>query len=237
MEQVEVETKANYGRFKGMSWFSKIRGQNILVVGNGGIGSWLSVLLARTGANLYLYDGDIIEAHNQSGQLYRGRDIGSLKVNALNSIVKEFCDQNIDVEVFPEMYNSFSASNPIVMTGLDNMKARRIVFDNWMRYLKDNPKQVGEAILIDGRLNAEQLQIFCIKGIDTDFQKEYEKIHLFEDSEAEEQDCTMKQTSHCGALIASLMTGFLTNFFGEEFREVPRFHQYSIPINLTTNEY
>lgn len=236
MEVLE-QVKENYGRFKGASWFKKLYGQQVLVIGCGGIASWLSLLLARTGVNLYIFDEDVIEGHNRSGQLFKNGDIGNMKVKAIEATIREFCDDEIEIELFEEMYTEYSTSNPIVMTGLDNMKARRIAFENWVKFLKDNPNCVDNALFIDGRLNAEAFSIFCIKGNDLKAQENYLKDALFSDEEVGEQDCTFKQTSHMAACIASHMVGFLTNFFGEDFREVPYFFRYDLPINLVTNEY
>ena len=57
------------------------------------------------------------------------------------------------------------------------------------------------------RLTMEQLQIFCVTP---DKIEEYEK-HLFDDSEVEDAPCTMKQTSHSAAMIASHMVGLFSN--------------------------
>lgn len=231
---MEVQVSENYSRLKGASWFPKMLDRQVLVVGAGGIASWLSLLLSRAGAELIIYDGDVIEEHNLSGQLYSTNDIGSFKVQALNRIIMDFCNKS--PEYFEEMYNEYSPSNEIVVTGLDNMVARKVVFDNWIKFLQENSDKADESILIDGRLNAETLQIFCIKGNDLLSQEKYRKEALFSDSEVEEQDCTFKQTSHCAAMIASHMVGFLTNFLGESFREVPYFYSYKIPINFTSDE-
>lgn len=234
---VEISVKDNYSRFKSASWFNKLKGRDILVVGCGGIASWLSLLLARVGVNMYIFDEDLIEAHNQSGQLFKNNDIGKLKVKAISNIISEFCDNEVSVEIFEEMYTEWSSTNPIVMTGLDNMKARKIVFTNWIKHLEENPKEKDIALLIDGRLNAESFSIFCVKGNDLTAIENYKKEALFDDSEVEEQLCSLKQTSHMAACVASHMVGFLTNAFGEEFREIPYFYRYDLPINFTTNDY
>ena len=226
----------SFGRFKEMSWFPKIHGLPVLVIGAGGIGSWLNLLLARAGANLYIYDFDHCDAGNLAGQLFKNADIRKSKVEAISAIISEFCDQGVEVEIFPERYVPQSPSNPIVLTALDNMSTRRLAFENWQKFLKDNPEEVKKSLFMDGRLSVEVIQIFCIKGDDIESQNKYEKEFLFSDEEVEEAPCTMRATSHIGAMIASHMIGFLTNSLGEEFRSVPFFWQYSVPIDLMTND-
>lgn len=57
----------------------------IAVVGLGAIGSRVACLLNDIGLGrcLHLYDGDKVEAHNLSSQVYRNADIGRYKVEAL----------------------------------------------------------------------------------------------------------------------------------------------------------
>ena len=85
------------------------------------------------------------------------------------------------------------------------------------------------------RLTMEQLQIFCVTP---DRIEEYEREHLFDDSEVEDAPCTMKQTSHSAAMIASHMVGLFTNhitniYEREIIRDIPFYYEYFIPITLT----
>lgn len=89
---------------------------------------------------------------------------------------------------------------------------------------------------MDGRLNAEQLQILTIRGDQKDKMDEYEKEYLFADGEVQDQDCTFKQTSHNAGMIASLMTSFLVNWAYNvnvsPVRVVPFFYEYYPPLTM-----
>ena len=61
---------------------------------------------------------------------------------------------------------------------------------------------VQQEFFIDGRLTAEQLQIYCVKYQDIE---RYRTEALFSDSDVPDAPCTMKQTSHVAAMIASYM--------------------------------
>ena len=233
-----------YGRLKGAEWFSSLYKRDILVLGAGGIGSWLSLFLSRIGANLYIYDMDLYEEHNMSGQAVTKSSIGTLKTVAIKQLIEKFspdCEVSLGGE-----YTSESMTNDIVLCGFDNMKARKVAFLRWKAFVEDNVGFSNEeyeekrrtSFFMDGRLNAEHLQIFSIRGDDKEAIKKYEKEHLFDDSEVEEQDCTFKQTTHCAAMIASKMVSFLVNWGYNikvsPIRTVPFFYEYFPPINYTS---
>ena len=237
-------TEEHSSRFKDAPWFPKEE-TNVIVGGAGGIGSWLTLMLSRAGFYPIVYDYDRLEGHNLAGQLYTKEDaeIGALKVDALKGLCKHFADT--DITVMAEKYTKDSMSHHYVFSAFDNMQARKDMFNSWKEYVKEWKEfqdiaeaesvanmSLEEPIFIDGRLTAEQMQIFCVTP---DLIAEYEK-HLFDDSEVEDAPCTMKQTSHSAAMIASHMTGFFTNHMTnnavkDKDRTVPFFWEYFIPIN------
>lgn len=240
MEVKEVSTTdvPQYGRVKGAEWFPFLYKKDILVLGQGGIGSWVSFLLARIGCNLYLYDHDQYELHNQTGQVVRLCDIGKNKAEAAKEIIREF-SPDCQVETYGK-YDDMSMTNDIILCGFDNMEARKVAFSNWLEYVNDPIVDGSKCLFIDGRLNAEYLQIFCIKGDDVEAIVKYQSEYLFDDAEVQEQDCTFKQTSHCAAMIGSLMVTFLTNWATNvmndmEIRQVPFMHDYLVPLNMSTH--
>jgi tRNA A37 threonylcarbamoyladenosine dehydratase len=230
-----AEIKAQYGRVKGAVWFPLLHKKDILVLGQGGIGSWVSLLLSRIGCNLHIYDMDIYEEHNMTGQIVKKSGIGKKKTEAVKEIIIELSPDCV-IDTYGQ-YEDTSETNDIVICGFDNMRARKLAFTKWVEYVNTDGIDKSTCFFQDGRLNAEQLQIFNIPGNREDLIKEYEKEYLFADEEVEETDCTFKQTSHCAAMIASHMVGFLTNWIYNSSskslgRQVPFFYQYLIPLNL-----
>lgn len=236
-------------RFKDAPWFPKEE-TNVVIGGAGGIGSWLSLLISRAGFFPIVYDFDILEEHNLAGQLYTKLDAEAMvpKVDALKGLCKHFADT--DITVMNEKYTKDSMSHHYVFSAFDNMQARKDMFNAWCEYVKEWKKQTSSElqgaleesffhtpIFIDGRLTAEQMQIFCVTPDKIDAYKE----HLFDDSEVEDAPCTMKQTSHSAAMIASHMTGFFSNHMTnnaeqDSVRSVPFFWEYFIPINYINEE-
>jgi len=236
MEELEVEAK--YARFKGADWFSWLNKREVILGGAGGIGSYMSLFLSRLGCNIYIYDMDTFEPHNQSGQLVRQQDIGKSKTDVAEELAKEFSNHSL-IEGMGK-YEMDSEYSPIMISGFDNMEARKNMFNNWKTQLEENPDIKKECLFIDGRLLGESYQIFCIRGDDEKNILRYEEEFLFNDSDVEDIDCTLKQTSHCAAGIASHMTGFLTNFAANivnegDFNQIPFTYEYITPMNYTEN--
>ena len=218
-----------YDRFKDAPWFPQ-REEIVMVGGAGGIGSWLTLLLVRAGFKPFVYDFDEIEEHNIGGQLFRPADIGKKKVKALYDIVQTFCGQEINT--LCERIDENSTTHYFMFSAFDNMKARKDLFNVWKRSHEGCPVT---PIFMDGRLVLDQLQIYCVTPSNMD---EYESTCLFDDSEVEDEACTLKQTSHCAAMIASHMVGLFTNhitniYERELVRSVPFFYEFYIPLTLT----
>lgn len=225
---IDINIPDKYGRFKDAPWFNTSGDEiNVLIGGAGGIGSWLSLLLTRAGFIPFVYDFDSYEVHNIGGQFCRVSDIGRAKVLALEEVIRQFCDTNITI--FGEAYTEDSPTHNYVFSGFDNMKARKVMYEKWRKEFEGDKT----AIFIDGRLSMEQLQIYCVTG---DKANEYEKT-LFDDSEVEDEVCTMKQTSHMAAMIAAYMTSFFTNHItnvntNTQERNVPFYTEYFSPIGV-----
>lgn len=230
--------KAQYGRVKGAEWFPYLYKKEILVLGQGGIGSWTSLLLSRIGCALYLFDHDSYEEHNMTGQVVRKKDIGKNKALAAKDLISEF-SPDATVDIFGK-YEEDSFTNDIVLCGFDNMAARKLSFRKWVEHVNSGDTDPKECLFIDGRLNAEMLQVLCIPGDRKDLIQKYAAEYLFSDESVPEQECTFKQTSHCAAMIASFMVTYLTNWTvnvinGMEIRQVPFFFEYIPPLNMITN--
>lgn len=216
-------------RFKDAPWFNETP-ERIIVGGAGGIGSWLSFFLVRAGFEPIIYDFDKVEEHNLGGQLFRQKDIGSFKVEAIANIIETFCNKN--VSAFTNAFDTNSPYHHFMFSAFDNMKARKDLFEVWK---KSHTNTSVTPLLIDGRLTMEQIQILCVTPENMD---KYEKEYLFSDSEVEDAACTLRSTTHSAALIASLMTGFFTNHISninerKLIRTVPSYYEFFIPQVLT----
>ena len=212
-------------RWSGFDWADQQK--TIMMIGAGGIGSWTCLSLSRIMHEIVIIDGDEVDQTNvQGGQMYRTKDVGKAKVAAVTEICREFGCTN-SIMPIPEMYSSSIGMADICITGLDNMAARKELYDAWKHHVivSRNPEK---CLFIDGRMAGELCEVFILQGDKPEQFDEYE-TWLFDDAEIEELDCTMKQTTFVAMAIASFITSSLCNWLannklGMEFKEVP-FHQ------------
>jgi len=207
-----ITSEETSSRFSSAVWYEKVKSLRVLLAGVGGIGSYVGFLIARLNPEmLVLMDGDSVEAGNLSGQLYGRANLGRTKVNALASFIREYTDNN-SINAIVGKFNQLSSGAPIMICGFDNMEARKIFFRTWKSQLIVEEASPREFLFIDGRLSAEEFQIFCIRGDDVKNQQLYESEYLFADEEAEPTICSYKQTSFAACMIASFIVNLFVNF-------------------------
>lgn len=214
-------------------WFEAIQQKIVILAGVGGIGSYVGFLLARMHPrSMFIYDDDIVEAANMSGQLYGKTDIGRYKVDALANMVGNYADFG-SIFAVNQRYTEQCEPADIMICGFDNMEARRLFFLKWKSHVESKPvEERVHCLFIDGRLAAEELQIFCITGDNSWAINEYETKYLFSDAEADATLCSYKQTSYMANMIGSLIVNLFTNFVANELlgflgRDLPFLTQYS----------
>ena len=229
---MENRQETQFNRFKDAPWFPQAD-EFVMIGGSGGIGSWLAFFLSRAGFRPMLYDFDTVEEHNLGGQLFRMQDVGKNKVKATFDIINEFNGDMIDIST--ERITAESPSHHFTFSAFDNMQARKDLFEVWLRSTDNCPVT---PLFIDGRLEAEQLQIFAVTPQNAE---RYRSEHLFDDSEVPDAPCTMRQTSHSAAMIATHMVGIFTNHIAniygrQNVRDVPFKYEFFIPGNFTDIE-
>lgn len=208
------EPNLSYSRFKDLPWFKPISESYISVFGQGGIGSWLTFFLARTGASIFTFDFDTVEEVNIAGQMYGKNHLTKPKVEAMEEVISYLCGEQ---KVTPHNLKVSEKDTPddlwiqrmsmcsVVCVTFDSIAARKIVYQMWLKYGQEG------SIFVDGRMQAQGGQVFLVER-NSESCKKYEST-FFDDSEIPELPCTARATSHCGALTATLMTSQITNWF------------------------
>lgn len=167
-------------------------------------------------ASLTIYDPDIVEEVNMSGQLYSKNNVGKFKVDSIAEMMADYSNFFNTLSI-PDRYTINSSAENIMICGFDNMLARKQFFLNWVKHVRALPEEERKKCLfIDGRLAAEEFQVFCITGDDKYHLDIYNTDYLFSDDEADETICSYKQTSHCANMIGSIMVNLFVNFVANE---------------------
>lgn len=236
----QLNVPAIYGRSKGADWFDMIYKRDIIIIGAGGIGSWLALELSRTGANLYIYDYDHFESHN-GGQVMFNEDTGLLKTEAIKSTIASF-STDCRVTTFGK-YTKLSESGKIVLCGPDDIPTRRLAFEKWAALVKKAPDEEKKSYFFqDGRLLAEQLQIFSVRGDRSDHIELFRDEYLQEPDEDDAPSCTFTQTAHMAGMIGGQMIGYLTNWLtnlkrGWDIRRFPFSYEYLLATDTRIVKY
>ncbi len=230
-EELVVAISPFKQRFSDAPWFERLKGTPILQIGAGGIGSWVAFCLSRIGCDYTIYDMDVVESHNLGGQLYNLDHIGQNKAVAIKAVAGRFSGEE-NIVTTAGRYEKDSMSNEVVIAAFDNMAGRKVAFENWLELMKDE-KNKEDYLFIDGRLLAEQYQVYAVT-CDEKRIEQY-KAALFDDAEIPDVMCTLKSTTHCSMGIASDIIGVLTNFmtnrhYGKNIREVPFLIEKSIDL-------
>ncbi len=100
--------------------------------GIGSLGSLIVFTLAKMGiTNIEVWDFDYVEPENVGVQLYRVKDIGKSKCEALKEIIKEFCD--IEIVIHEEKVTKESkievGFNDLFVLSFDTLESRKMFFD------------------------------------------------------------------------------------------------------------
>ena len=200
-------------RFSGTEWYNEIQKQRIIIAGIGGIGSNCVYQLARMNpAALFMYDDDIVEQANMSGQLYCQEDVGKAKVDAMVDMIKSYTTMR-NIYAIKDKFTQNSEAGDVMICGFDNMAARRVFFIAWNNRVMAKPEEERHKCLyLDGRLSIDTLQVFCITGDNDWAMAEYADKYLFSDAQAEETQCSLKQTTYLACMIGSMIVNLFTNW-------------------------
>ena len=201
-------------RFSDAEWFSKVQEKVIVLAGVGGIGSNMAVILAKLNPSaIYIFDDDLVESFNLAGQFYSNEDIGKLKVEALAASVNKYTNYSSIFALNRRFILGEEVVADIMVCGFDNMRARKDFFAAWKNHVMAlSEERRKDCLFIDGRLTADEFQIFCMTGTDNFYMDDYVSNYLFNDYEAQRETCSYKQTGFLADMIGAFMVNLIVNF-------------------------
>ena len=183
----------------------------IHIIGAGALGSWVAFILLKMGFNnVHVFDFDEVEEHNVPNQLYREKDIGKKKHDAMWYIYNEFFEDgdNNRLETHNKKVNKVTAEElkGIVFCCVDSMKARKNIYEGCYKNGK-------ATMFIEGRIGLFGAYIYTLDADNETRLDDYEKT-LYNDEEAEVSACGISQTALPAAInCASLMVMSMISWY------------------------
>ncbi len=93
--------------YKINDYWEKIEKTNIILIGAGGVGSWVISMLAQLGIkNFFVLDDDIVKLHNLNRSLFKNSDIGKYKAQALKEMLDSRIQNYYTVDIALEKLSS-----------------------------------------------------------------------------------------------------------------------------------
>lgn len=153
----------------------------IHVIGCGSVGSTVAENLVRMGiTNLTIWDMDVVEAHNLANQMFRQKDIGKPKVDAVAEILAEINPDITDsLQLKPNGWTGQLLSG-FVFLCVDNIELRRQIVEKHM-----NSKFIKA--MFDFRTRLEDAQHYAADWSDARMKDDFLRSMQFSHDEAKEE--------------------------------------------------
>lgn len=168
----------------------------IHIIGCGSVGSTLAENLARCGiTNMTLWDFDTVEAHNIVNQMFRQKDIGRPKVEALRDIILEINPDAADsIEIKPDGWQGKMLSGYIFLA-VDSIEIRR-------KFVEQHMDSTFVKAVFDFRTLLESAQHYAADWSNTKMKKDLLNSMQFSSEEAREET----PVSACGVTLGVATT-------------------------------
>ncbi len=184
----------------------------IVVIGIGGIGSWVTLALAKMGCTrIFVIDPDIIEDHNIATQFYKEKQKGETKVKALIENVKEFTGIEIKgntakwEKVFGNQVVKDHLSDYVIISALDSMRERKALF----RYFEENG---FPNLYVDARMGGELLRVFTVLKHNLESYTAYRKKMEDKKLKVYKERCTERAIVYNTFLSGAVITNIIKKF-------------------------
>lgn len=166
------------------------------IVGCGSVGATVAEHLVRLGlTNITLWDMDVVDPHNLTNQIFRHKDIGHPKVEALADILTDINPDIKDtLKLYPKGWSGQQLSGYVFLC-VDNIELRRQIVEKHMNnpYIK---------AMFDFRTRLEDAQHYAADWKDRDMKKNLLASMEFSHEEAMEET----PVSACGVTLGVVTT-------------------------------
>lgn len=171
---------------------------NIGIIGAGSIGGWTALGLLKLGCkDLTVYDFDIVEEQNVGPQLYSPLDIGKDKIDALKKNLFTITGELLKTSKSKiDEKTKWNHPHNLYISALDTIKSREDLF---------NTIQGQKGYFIDGRMEANEVQVFVVNLENKEDVERYKKT-LFKEDSVEPITCSMRSVVYNCLFVSSLIT-------------------------------
>lgn len=211
----------DYTRQLGLLDPKQIKDKSISVIGVGATGSYVALLLAQMGWGdsnqqqgvLRVFDGDVVEEHNLSNQVYEPSHIGKPKVEALKEVILR--KTGFEIETYNQMVDDKTDSELIRSTYVfmltDTMASRKAIFEKHLRF------PFTTDLLVETRMGLKDGRIYSFNPNNGAHVEEWKKT-LYTDDVAEASMCGGSQSvvSTVG-FLSSLAIGRVLQHFNNRY--------------------
>lgn len=153
----------------------------IHIIGCGSVGSTVAENLARSGVTKFtLWDFDVVEAHNLANQMFREKDVGRPKVEALLELL---CEINPEIEQDTKLQKDGwkgQQLNGFIFLCVDNIELRREIVEKHF----DNPYIKA---MFDFRTRLEDAQHYAADWTNEKMKADFLASMNFSHEEAKEE--------------------------------------------------
>ncbi len=176
--------------------------RRIDVIGAGATGSRIALSLAKLGVqNIHAWDFDTVAGHNIANQLYRIKDVGRPKVEALRDLIMEQTGDEITIhnERYDPEEQARERMGVVVFVLTDSMASRKAIFDSLRT-------KMYVRLLIETRMGADNGRIYTLSPYRPDIANRYaESLYSDEDAHTEASLCG---TAITVAPTADMISGY-----------------------------
>ena len=191
----------------------RLVGLTATIIGVGAIGRQVAIQLAAIGVrSIQLIDFDVVDETNITTQGYSASDVGKLKVDATSTTIQQI-DPDIQVETINDRFRPRCVTGDVFFCCVDSISARSAIWRS---------VNASCQFWADGRMLGETMRILCVAG---DTGRRHYPTTLFQQSEAQQGQCTSRSTIYTASIAAGLMLHQFTRWL----RAVP------VDVDLTFN--
>lgn len=169
----------------------------VTVIGVGSVGSMVVFALAKMGfEDIVVWDHDVVSSHNVPMSLYTNKDVGTLKVVALQQHIKNLVGVEISINK-SRFEKGEQLSRTYVVMCVDTMRARKVIWDS----VRGVPTI---DLVCDTRTDAGLLTVHALNPNDPQSGRRYAKT-LCADKHAGVQICGMHGIMYVSMRAASIV--------------------------------